>query len=192
MAQVSTQELRGGMKIEIDGKPYVCISNEFVKPGKGQAFNRIKIKDLLTGKVIEKTFKSGEKMDLADVAELLMKMLYRESDGVVFMDENTYDQIKVSNEVLGDQSRWMKEEIVYDIMFYKNNPVFVEPPTFMDLVIVETTPGARGDTVSGRVLKPARLETGAEVQVPLFVEEGEIIKIDTRNGEYVSRVSSKK
>jgi len=192
MAQISTQDLRGGMKIEIEGKPYICVSNEFVKPGKGQAFNRIKIKDLLTGKVIEKTFKSGEKFDLADVVELLMKMLYRETDGVVFMDENTYDQIKVSNDILGDQSKWMKEEIVYDIMFYKNNPVFVEAPTFMDLAIVQTDPGARGDTVSGRVMKPARLETGAEVQVPLFVEEGEVIKIDTRNGEYISRVSSKK
>ena len=192
MAQISTQDLRGGMKIEIEGKPYICVSNEFVKPGKGQAFNRIKIKDLLTGKVIEKTFKSGEKFDVADVVELLMKMLYRETDGVVFMDENTYDQIKVSNDLLGDQSKWMKEEIVYDIMFYKNNPVFVEAPTFMDLAIVQTDPGARGDTVSGRVMKPARLETGAEVQVPLFVEEGEVIKIDTRNGEYISRVSSKK
>lgn len=192
MAQISTQDLRGGMKIEIEGKPYICVSNEFVKPGKGQAFNRIKIKDLLSGKVIEKTFKSGEKFDVADVVELLMKMLYRETDGVVFMDENTYDQIKVSNDLLGDQSKWMKEEIVYDIMFYKNNPVFVEAPTFMDLAIVQTDPGARGDTVSGRVMKPARLETGAEVQVPLFVEEGEVIKIDTRNGEYISRVSSKK
>lgn len=192
MAQISTQDLRGGMKIEIEGKPYICVSNEFVKPGKGQAFNRIKIKDLLSGKVIEKTFKSGEKFDVADVVELLMKMLYRETDGVVFMDENTYDQIKVSNDLLGDQSKWMKEEIVYDIMFYKNNPVFVEAPTFMDLAIVQTDPGARGDTVSGRVMKPARLETGAEVQVPLFVEEGEVIKIDTRNGEYISRVNSKK
>lgn len=188
MVQVSTNEMRPGMKVEIDGQPYIIVGNEFVKPGKGQAFNRLKVKHLMTGRVIERVLKSGEKLDMADVVENAMRMVYRESDGAVFMDDKTYEQIKISKECIGETDVWLKEDLVYTIVFYNNQPVSVSPPTFLELAIIETAPGARGDTVSGRVLKPAILETGAKVQVPIFVNQGEKIKVDTRTGEYVSRV----
>jgi elongation factor P len=188
MAQISTNEMRGGMKVEVDGQPYTIISNEFVKPGKGQAFNRIRLKHLITGRVLERVLKSGEKLDLADVTEVKMRMLYKEADGVIFMDDNTYEQSTITHDNIGETSPWLKEDLLYAVTFYKGTPVCVTAPTFLELVIVETAPGARGDTVSGRVLKPAILETGAKVQVPIFVEQGEKIKIDTRTGEYVSRV----
>ncbi len=188
MAQISTNDMRAGMKIEVDGQPYTIVSNEFVKPGKGQAFNRIKIKHLMTDRVIERVLKSGEKVDVADVSESNMRMLYKESDGVVFMDDVTFEQITIPNANIGDATAWLKEDLLYSIVFYKGLPVSVSAPTFMEFTIVETSPGARGDTVSGRVLKPAILESGAKVQVPIFVEQGEKIKVDTRTGEYVSRV----
>lgn len=189
MAQVSTGDVRGGFKVEIEGEPYVVISNEFVKPGKGQPFNRIRVKQLKTGRVTEKTFKSGEKLDLADVEEAKMRMLYKEGDDVIFMDDNTFDQINVSLDMLGDNVQWLMEEVVYDVTFYKGQPIDVTAPTFMEMKIIETAPGVRGDTASGRVLKPAVVESGAKVQVPIFIEEGEKIKVDTRTGEYVSRVN---
>jgi elongation factor P len=188
MVQVSTNEMRPGMKIEIDGQPYIIVNNEFVKPGKGQAFNRLKVKHLMTGRVIERVLKSGEKLDMADVVETAMRMVYRETDGSVFMDDATYEQIKISKECIGDTDSWLKEDLVYTVVFYNSQPVSVQPPTFLELTIIETAPGARGDTVSGRVLKPAILETGAKVQIPIFVNQGEKIKVDTRTGEYVSRV----
>jgi elongation factor P len=188
MAQISTNEFRAGVKVEMDGQPYTIVSNEFVKPGKGQAFNRVKLRHLMTGRVIERTFKSGEKLEVADVKEMTMRMLYKEPVGAVFMDDATFEQITIPKEAIGDIERWLKEDLMYDIIFYKDNPISVEPPTFMELKIIESAPGVKGDTASGRVLKPAVLETGAKVQVPLFVEEGEVIRVDTRTGEYVSRV----
>ncbi len=188
MVQVSTSEMRPGMKVEIDGQPYTIINNEFVKPGKGQAFNRLKVKHLMTGRVIERVLKSGEKLDMADVVETAMRMVYREADGAVFMDDTTYEQTHISRECIGETNVWLKEDLVYTVVFYNNQPVSVQPPTFLELTIVETAPGSRGDTVSGRVLKPAVLETGAKVQIPIFVNQGEKIKVDTRTSEYVSRV----
>jgi elongation factor P len=188
MAQISTNEFKGGIKVEMEGQPYVIVTNEFVKPGKGRAFNRVKLKHLVTGRVIERTFTSGDKIDLADVTEANMRMLYKEQDGVVFMDDNTFEQITISNQQLGDIMQWMKDDLVYEVIFYKGSPITVEPPTFMELVITDTSPGVRGDTASGRVMKPATVETGAQVQVPIFVDQGEKIRIDTRTGEYVSRV----
>jgi elongation factor P len=187
MAQYSTGDLRGGYKVEIEGEPYTVVSNEFIKPGKGQPFNRIKVRHLLTGRVVEKTFKSGEKVDEADVEENKMRMLYKEADGAVFMDDNSFEQLTISNDILGNNAQWLMEEMLYSIIFYKGKPIEVVAPTFMEMKIVETAPGLRGDT-SGRVLKAATTETGAVVQVPIFIEEGEKIKIDTRTGEYVSRV----
>lgn len=187
--QVATNEIRGGFKVEIEGQPYIIITNEFVKPGKGQAFNRIKMKHLLTGRVIERTYKSGDKFDVADIAEESMRLLYKEADGFVFMNEQTFEQIKIPNENVGDTAQWLLDDHLYEVIFYNGNPVNVEPPTFMEMVITETLPGARGDTVSGRVLKPAVLESGAKIQVPIFIEQGEKIKVDTRTGEYVSRVT---
>ena len=188
--QVSTNEIRGGFKVEVEGQPYIIISNEFVKPGKGQAFNRIRMKHLLTGRVIERTFKSGDKLDVADVSEAEMRLLYKETDGVVFMDEKSFEQIKIPFENIGDTAQWLLDDHLYKVIFYNGAPVNVEPPIFIEMVIVETSPGVRGDTASGRVMKPAVVESGAKIQVPIFVDQGEKIKVDTRTGEYVSRVSS--
>lgn len=188
MAQIATNEFKAGLKVEIDGEPYSIVSNEFVKPGKAQPFNRVKLKHLKTGRVIERTFKSGEKLDLADVQESKMRMVYREGDSVVFMDEQTYDQLPIPLKIIGDKEQWLMEEVIYDLVFYKGEPIDFSPPTFMEMKIVETSPGLRGDS-SGRVLKPAVTESGATVQVPIFINEGEKIKIDTRTNEYVSRVS---
>ncbi|MEZ5315522.1 MAG: elongation factor P [Chlamydiales bacterium] len=189
MAQVNTSEFRSGLKIEIEGQPYMIVKNEFVKPGKGQAFNRVRMKHLLTGRVIEKTFKSGETFEEADVRESEMRLLYIDTGEATFMDDETYDQMTISLEKIEDMKKWLVEDVIYKIVFYKNEPVTVEPPTFMELEIIETHPGIRGDTSAGRVLKPATISTGALIQVPIFIEQGEIIKIDTRNGEYVSRVN---
>lgn len=188
MAQASTTDIRPGFKVEVDGQPYTVVSNEFVKPGKGQAFNRIRVKHLLTGRVVEKTFKSGEKLDMADIVESEMRMLYNEADGAVFMNDTSFEQITIPFENIGDNKQWLKEDTVYWVVFYKGAPVSIECPTFMEFVITDTSPGVRGDTASGRVMKPATLESGAEIQVPIFVDQGEKIKVDTRTGEYVSRV----
>ena len=189
MAQISTNEFRGGMKIEVEGQPYTIVTNEFVKPGKGQSFNRVRIKHLTTGRVIERTMKSGDKVDVADVVETNMRLLYKEGDGAVFMDEVSFEQTTIPLKNIGDTAQWLLEDLMYAVVFYKGVPVTVEPPTFMEMKITETAPGDRGNTASGRVLKPAITESGAKVQVPIFVNEGEVIKIDTRTGEYVSRVS---
>ena len=189
MAQVSTNEFKAGLKIEIDNQPYNIVFNQFVKPGKGQAFNRVKIKNLLNGKVIEKTFKSGEKFDIAEIEETTMRMLYIDGEDVVFMHDETFDQITLNLESLGDTKTWLKDDIIYSMIFYKGEAISVEPPTFMELVVTETDPGAKGDTAQGRVLKPSVLETGAKVQIPIFINQDEIIKVDTRSGDYVSRAS---
>jgi len=189
MAQVSTNELKVGMKVEVDKEPYLVIINEFVKPGKGQAFNRIKMKNMISGRVVERTYKSGDKLDLADIDEAEVRFLYKDADGAVFMDEKTFDQITISKELLGSNEQWLKEEVVYHVVFYKGSPIELVPPTFMELTIVETAPGVRGDTASGRVMKSAILETGSKIQVPIFIDQGEKIKVDTRTCEYVSRVT---
>lgn len=186
MAQVGTNEFKAGLKVEIDREPYTIVGVEFVKPGKGQPFTRTKLKHLMTGRVVERTFKSGERLDLADVSESKMRMVYKEQDGVVFMDDVSYEQIHIPLAILKDNEQWLMEEIAYGVVFYKGVPIEVTPPTFMEMKITETAPGVRGDT-SGRVLKAAVTESGAKVQVPIFVEEGDKVKIDTRTGEYVSR-----
>jgi elongation factor P len=190
MAQVDTNDLKAGMKLEIDRNPYVVVDLEFVKPGKGQAFTRVRIKNLMTSRVVEKTYKSGEKLDLADVEEKTMRMLYKEADGVVFMEDDTFEQLTIPMTIIGDNENWLMEEQTYDIVFFKGEVISITPPTFLDMVISETAPGVRGDTASGRVLKPAITESGAKVQIPIFIEQGEKIRVVTRTGEYVSRVQS--
>lgn len=189
MAQISTNEFKAGLKIEVDGQPYVIVTNQFVKPGKGQAFNRVRLKHLMSGRVIERTFKSGDTAELADVSELKMRLLYVDNSGAVFMDDNTYEQITLQPQRVEDIKQWLQDDQMYSIVFYKGEPVIVEPPTFMEMEITETAPGVRGDTASGRVLKPATTKSGAQIQIPIFIEAGEIVKIDTRTGEYVSRVN---
>ncbi|MEI6531852.1 MAG: elongation factor P [Chlamydiota bacterium] len=188
MAYISTSDAKAGCKIEIEAQPYTVVSNEFCKPGKGQAFNRIRVKHLTTGRVIEKTFKSGEKVEVADVSESTMRLLYTEPEAVIFMDETSFEQISIPLSNLGDVTQWLLDDQLYSIIFYKGVPVSVEPPTFMDLVITDTATGIRGDT-SGRVMKAATVNTGAKVQIPIFIEQGDVVKFDTRTGEYVNRVS---
>lgn len=188
MGQATTNEIRPGMKVEMNNEPYLVVNNEFVKPGKGQAFNRIRLKNLYTSRVVEKTFKSGEKLDLADVVETQMRLLYLENDSAVFMNDESFEQVTVNFSAMRDNRQWLKEDTLYDAIVYKGEIIDIAPPTFMELKVTETTPGVRGDTASGRVLKPAVLESGAKVQIPIFINEGEVIKIDTRTGEYVSRI----
>jgi elongation factor P len=187
MSKISTNEFKAGLKLELDKEPYTIVSTEYVNPGKGQAFCRVKLKHLKTARVIEKTFKSGEKVETADVAESQMRLLYTDNESAIFMNDQSFEQLSIPLEVIKGGKQWLMEEIDYSIIFYKGEPIEVSPPTFMEMKITETAPGLRGDS-SGRVLKPAFTESGAKVQVPIFVEEGDKIKIDTRTGEYVSRV----
>ena len=187
MASFNTNEFRSGLKILLDGDPYTIVENEFVKPGKGQAFNRVRVRNLKTGRVVDKTFKSGESVDAADVVELNMQFLYSDGDMWHFMEPESFDQFAAPAPAVADARNWLKEEDVCNVTLWNNVPLLVEPPNFVELKITETDPGVRGDTAQGGV-KPATLETGAVVKVPLFVEEGEVIRVDTRSGEYVSRV----
>ena len=186
MASFATNEFRGGLKILLDGDPCAIIENEFVKPGKGQAFNRVKIRNLKSGRVIERTFKSGESVEAADVVEVSLQYLYTDGDNWHFMDEQSFEQYAAPREAVGDSANWLKEQDVCTLTLWNDVPLSVSPPNFVVLEITETDPGVRGDTASGAT-KPATVETGATVKVPLFVNQGERIRIDTRTGEYVAR-----
>jgi elongation factor P len=186
MASYSTSEFRGGLKLLLDGDPCSIIENIMVKPGKGQAFNRVKLRNLKTGRVLEKTFKSGESVEAADVVEYEMQYLYTDGSQWHFMDPSTFEQCATSEAIMSDAKLWVKEEDICVVTMWNGVPLSVEPPNFTVLKVVETDPGLRGDTASGGV-KPAKLESGATVRVPLFIEEGDLLKVDTRKGEYVSR-----
>ncbi len=186
MATYSTNEFKGGLKIMIDGDPCSIIENEFVKPGKGQAFNRVKIRNLKTGRVIERTFKSGESVEGADVMELDMQYLYNDGEFWHFMHPDTYEQVAAGETAVADAAKWLKEQDTCLVTLWNGNPISVTPPNFVMLQVTETDPGVRGDT-SGGGGKPATLETGAVVRVPLFIDVDEVIKVDTRTGEYVGR-----
>jgi elongation factor P len=186
MAQYSTNEFRSGLKIILDGDPFTIVENEFVKPGKGQAFNRVRVRNLKTGRVVDKTFKSGESVEAADVVDLDMQYLYADGEFWHFMKPDTFEQFAADANAVSDAKQWLKEEDSCIITLWNGVPLAVSPPNFVELTIVETDPGVRGDTAQGGV-KPAKLETGAVVRVPLFVEEGQKIRVDTRTGEYVSR-----
>ncbi|MCG8315275.1 MAG: elongation factor P [Pseudomonadales bacterium] len=187
MASYSTNEFRSGLKVMLDGDPCSIIENEFVKPGKGQAFNRVRLRNLNTGKVWERTFKSGESLEAADVMETDMQYLYSDGEFWHFMDQSTFEQKAADEKAVGDSVKWLKEEDVCVITLFNGEPLIVTPPNFVELEVAETDPGLKGDTATGGV-KPATLSTGAIVKVPLFVNIGDVLKIDTRSGEYVSRV----
>ena len=187
MATYSTNEFKAGLKIILDGDPYNIVENEFVKPGKGQAFNRVRVRNLKTGRTIEKTFKSNETVEAADVFEKTIQYLYSDGEFWHFMDPETFEQLQAAESAVADAIQWMKEEDLCQVTLWNGEPLTVMPPNFVELAIVETDPGLKGDT-SGSGGKPARLETGATVRVPLFVQEGEVIRVDTRKGEYVGRV----
>ncbi|HEB78433.1 MAG TPA: elongation factor P [Methylothermaceae bacterium] len=187
MATYSTNEFKPGLKVILDGDPCVILENEFVKPGKGQAFNRVKFRNLKTGRVLERTFKSGETIEAADVVEVEMQYLYSDGEFWHFMDPDTFEQVAADAKAVGEAAKWLKEQTMCTITLWNGEPIAVTPPNFVELEVVETDPGVRGDTSSGGS-KPAKLETGAVVKVPLFIQTGEVIKVDTRTGEYVSRV----
>jgi elongation factor P len=186
--QVSTAEFKKGLKILLDGEPYSIVDFQHVKPGKGGAFVRTKLKHMRLGRVIDNTFRAGEKVELVDFNEKRMQYLYHD-DRFHFMDLETYDQISLSAEEVGDARDFLKENIEVEILFINDSPVTVELPNFIELQIVKTDPGIRGDTASGGS-KPATLESGAVVQVPLFLNEGDVVKVDTRSGEYLGRVAA--
>jgi len=186
MASYSTNEFKGGLKVMLDGDPCSIIENEFVKPGKGQAFNRVKIRNLKTGRVIERTFRSGETLEAADVMEVSLQYLYNDGEYWHFMDQQSFEQFSADINAVGESRKWLKDQDICMVTLWNGTPLSVDAPNFVVLTITETDPGLKGDT-SGGGGKPATLETGAVVRVPLFVQTGELIKVDTRKGEYVSR-----
>lgn len=187
MPSYSTNEFRSGLRILIDNDPCIIVENEFVKPGKGQAFNRVRIKNLKTGRTVEKTFKSGETVEAADVVDTEMQYLYADGEFWHFMVADTFEQFAADENAVAEAKSWLSEQDVCQVTLWNNTPLLVAPPNFVELEITETDPGIRGDTAAGGV-KPATLSTGTVVRVPLFVEQGEKIRVDTRSGEYVSRV----
>lgn len=190
MATYNTNEFRSGLKLMIDGDPYTIVENEFVKPGKGQAFNRARVRNLKTGRTVEKTWKSGESVEAADVMDRDMEYLYSDGEFWHFMvTDGSFEQFAAPESAMVDAQKWLKGNEVCLVTLWNDAPLTVTPPNFVELQITETDPGVKGDTASGGT-KPATLETGAVIKVPLYMDENEIVKIDTRNGEYVSRVKS--
>ncbi len=186
MASYSTNEFRSGLKVIIDGDPCSIIENEFVKPGKGQAFNRVKIRNLKTGRVLDKTFKSGESLEAADVIDIEMQYLYSDGQFWHFMVPDNFEQHAADASAVGESHLWLKAQDNCQVTLYNGEPIGVTPPNFVELEITDTDPGLKGDTAQGGT-KPATLETGAFIKVPLFLEIGELVRVDTRTGEYMSR-----
>lgn len=187
MANYSTSEFKSGLKVMLDGDPCAIVENEYVKPGKGQAFSRVKLKNLKNGRTWERTFKSGEKLEGADVMDVEMEYLYTDGEFWHFMmTDGSFEQLGASEEAISENKNWLKEQQVYEVTLFNGEILSITPPNFIDLEVVETDPGLKGDTAQGGS-KPATLETGAVVNVPLFIVIGEVLKIDTRVGEYVSR-----
>ena len=185
---VDTSQFKNGLKIELDGEPFAITYFQHVKPGKGGAFVRTKIKNLRTGRTLEKTFRAGEKVEEADVEDRKMQYLYQDGDSLVFMDNETYDQMSLPGEQVGDARKFLKENTDVAIVLYKGRAINIELPAFIRVEVTQTDPGVKGDTASGAT-KPATVETGAVIQVPLFIKEGETVRVDTRTGEYVERVN---
>lgn len=186
MATYNTSEFKSGLKVMMDGDPCSILENEFVKPGKGQAFNRVKLRNLKTGRVIDRTFKSGETLESADIVETQLQYLYADGEFWHFMSPETYEQYSTEAAAVGDTAKWLKEQDSCTVTLWNGSPLLVTPPNFVALKVTETDPGIRGDT-SGGGSKPATVETGAVVRVPLFIDVGDVLKIDTRTGEYVER-----
>lgn len=191
MASFSTNEFRGGMKVMLDGDPCSILENEYVKPGKGQAFNRVKLRNLATGRVLEKTFKSGDSLEAADVVDQDMEYLYSDGEFWHFMDPASYEQHAADEKAVGESIKWLKEQDVCVVTLYNGSPLVITPPNHVELEITETDPGIKGDTATGGT-KPATLSTGAVIKVPLFMSIGEIVRVDTRTGEYLGRATGGK
>ncbi|CAM3882820.1 elongation factor P [Xenorhabdus thuongxuanensis] len=187
MATYSTNEFRSGLKIMLDGEPCAILDSEFVKPGKGQAFARVRIRKLISGKLLEKTFKSTDSVESADVMDVNLTYLYNDGEFWHFMNNETFEQLAADEKAVGENAKWLIDQAECILTLWDGRPIAVTPPNFVELEIVDTDPGLKGDT-AGTGGKPATLSTGAVVKVPLFVQIGEVIKVDTRSGEYVSRV----
>ncbi|AIN47510.1 elongation factor P [Candidatus Palibaumannia cicadellinicola] len=187
MTSYNTNEFRSGLKIMLDGEPCAIIDHEFVKPGKGQAFNRVRLRQLISDKVLEKTFKSGDSVEAADVIDLHLNYLYKDSYLWYFINNNNFEQLAADAKAVGDHAKWLVKQAACVLTLWNGQPIIVTPPKFVELEVISTNPGIKGDTVSTSY-KPATLTTGAIVKVPLFIQNGEIIKVDTRSSEYVSRV----
>ena len=186
MAKYSTSEFKAGLKLLLDNEPCSIIENEFVKSGKGQAFNRARIRNLITDRVVERTFKSGESVEAADVMDVVMQYLYTDGEMWYFMDAETFEQVGADKAAIGENHKWLVEQDNYGVTLWNGAAIAIAPPNFVNLEVTETDPGVRGDT-SGGGTKPATLATGATVNVPLFINIGDKLKVDTRSGEYVSR-----
>jgi len=186
MSMISTNDFKGGVKVILDGDPCNILENEYVKPGKGQAFNRVKLRNLKNGRVLEKTFKSGDTLEAADAQDIELQYLYNDGEMWHFMSPTNYEQYTISKDTIGNNSKWLKEQDICLVTLWNNNAIDVTPPIFVTLKVTETDPGLRGDTATGGS-KAATLETGAVVRVPLFINIGDILKIDTRTGQYATR-----
>jgi len=186
MASYNTNEFKNGLKIMLDGDPCSITENILVKPGKGQAFNRIKAKNLKTGRTLERTFKTTESVEAADVEDIDVEYLYADGEYWHFMEPESYEQHAADSIAVGDAAKWIKGQEACVMTLWNGAPLSITPPNFVELAVTHTDPGLKGDTAQGGS-KPATLETGTEVKVPLFIDEGDVLKIDTRTGEYVSR-----
>ena len=189
MGNYSTNEFKSGLKVMLDGDPCTITENELVKPGKGQAFNRVKLRNLSTGRVWERTFKSGESVEAADVMDIDLEYLYNDGEFWHFMDAKTFEQYQADEKAVGEDAKWLKEQNTVEVTLFNGSPLSITPPNFVELEVAETDPGLKGDTAQGGS-KPATMTTGAIVKVPLFIEIVEVLRIDTRNGEYQGRVKS--
>ncbi|QCQ20872.1 elongation factor P [Desulfoglaeba alkanexedens] len=188
-AVLTSSDLRKGLKLEIDGEPYVIVDFEFSKPGKGQALYRCRLRNMVTGVQFDRTYRSGDKHTAADLDERKMEYLYKEGDHYCFMNTESFEQIELNEAAVGDAKNFLTENLVVDMLFFKDTPIGITLPNFVELPVVKADPGVKGDTASGAT-KPVTLSTGYEVQVPLFIEEGDILKLDTRTGAYVERIKS--
>jgi elongation factor P len=187
---MDTSEIRKGIKMMVDDKPYVVVDFQFVKPGKGQAFTRVKVKSLIDGSVLERTYKSGEKIDKADVEERSMQYIYPDGENHVFMDAASGEQVTVQGDKMEDEAKWISDGMTVDVTLFNGQPIGISLPASVVLQITSSEPGIKGDTASGAT-KPATLSTGATVNVPLFINEGEWVRVDTREGKYMERVNKK-
>lgn len=188
--EFQTTDFRKNLKVEVDGKPYVIIKCDFTNPGKGSAFYKIKMKNLESGAMLERTYKSGVSTGVMkpDLEEKEVEYMYADPEGFNFMDQSSYESIHVRTDQVGDSANYLQEGIKLELLYYKGNPISIELPNFVELAVTQTDPGLKGDTASGG-LKKAIMETGLQVNVPLFIKEGEVLRIDTRTGEYVERVN---
>ena len=189
MSSYNTSEFKKGLKVQIDGDPYLMIECNFVKPGKGQALYKCKLRNLLRNTVLDRTYKSGDSLEAADITTIDAQFLYRQADQFVFMDNDSYEQYELTLEQVDDAWKWIKEGTICSMLLYNGNPISMEPPPHMALLVEYAEPAVRGNTATN-LTKPVKLETGAEILVPAFIEQGEIVKVDTRTGEYLERVKA--